>query len=205
MYKCSKFFWDIVTKHWLSQLLWGSFFAKVASPLDHASPLVPLPYAAASEALIVLFFTSSKVISMFAWSHCLLSLPALITYPHESLVKIHKVASCTSYLFLRFSCIPSPPFPIPKKKKRFIILWVPIVVGYYYASLSSGEAYRDRQLTTNFELWVFFFVLTCFHVRIPIPCLSVCLPVCPYPEKRNHHSFVNISPSLVIDVSIERS
>ena len=42
---------------------------------------------------------------------------------------------------------------------------------------------------------------TCFHKRIPKPCLSVC----PYPEKRNHHSFVNISPTLVIDTSMERS
>ena len=29
--------------------------------------------------------------------------------------------------------------------------------------------------------------------------------VCPYPEKRNHLSFVNISPTLVIDKSMERS
>ena len=45
---------------------------------------------------------------------------------------------------------------------------------YHYASPTSGEAYRDRQLTTNFELWVeIFCVPTCFHVRIPKPCLSV--------------------------------
>ena len=38
------------------------------------------------------------------------------------------------------------------------------------------------RLTTNFDLWVeIFCVPTCFHVRIPKPCLSVC----PYPEKRN--------------------
>ena len=43
-----------------------------------------------------------------------------------------------------------------------------------YASPSSGEAYRDRRLTTNFELWVeIFCVPTCFHMRIPKPC--VCL------------------------------
>ena len=42
-------------------------------------------------------------------------------------------------------------------------------------------------------------------MRIPNPCLSVCLSVCPHPEKRNHHSFVNISPALVIDTSMERS
>ena len=28
---------------------------------------------------------------------------------------------------------------------------------------------------------------------------------CPHPEKRSHHSFVNISPTLVIDTSMERS
>ena len=71
-----------------------------------------------------------------------------------------------------------------------------------YASPTSGEAYRDRRLTTNFELWVeIFCVPTCFHMRIPKPCLSVC----PHPEKRYHHSFVNISPTLVIDTSMERS
>ena len=76
------------------------------------------------------------------------------------------------------------------------------IQNYNYASPSSGEAYRDRQLTPNFEFWVeIFCVPTCFHERIPKPCLSVC----PYPEKRNHLSFVNISPTLVIDTSMERS
>ena len=38
----------------------------------------------------------------------------------------------------------------------------------YCASPSSGEAYRDQQLTTNFELWFeIFCVPTRFHVRIP--------------------------------------
>ena len=36
-------------------------------------------------------------------------------------------------------------------------------------------------------------------MRIAEPCPSVC----PHPEKRNHHSFVNISPTLVIDTSME--
>ena len=71
-----------------------------------------------------------------------------------------------------------------------------------YASPTSGEAYRDRRLTTNFEFWVeIFCVPTCFHMRIPKPCLSVC----PYPEKRNHPDFVDISPTLVINTSMERS
>ena len=37
------------------------------------------------------------------------------------------------------------------------------------------------------------------------PCEdSKTVSVCPYPEKRNHPSFVNISPTLVIDTSMER-
>ena len=36
-------------------------------------------------------------------------------------------------------------------------------------------------------------------------CPSVCLSVCPHPEKRYHHSFVNISPTLIIDTSMKRS
>ena len=72
----------------------------------------------------------------------------------------------------------------------------------FYASPTSGKAYRDRRLTTNFEFWVeIFCVPTCFHMRIPKPCLSVC----PHPKKRYHHSFVNISPTLIIDTSMERS
>ena len=39
----------------------------------------------------------------------------------------------------------------------------------------------------------------------PSVCLSVCPSVCPHPEKRYHHSFVNISPTLVIDTSMESS
>ena len=34
---------------------------------------------------------------------------------------------------------------------------------------------------------------------------SVCLSVCPHPKKRYHHNFVNISPTLIIDTSMERS
>ena len=75
---------------------------------------------------------------------------------------------------------------------------------HYYVSPSSEKVFRDRQLTTNFEFWVeIFCVPTCFHVRIPKPCLFICLSV--PPEKRSHHSFVNISPTLVIDTSMERS
>ena len=77
-----------------------------------------------------------------------------------------------------------------------------VKIPCYFASPTSGDEYRDRRLTTNFELWVeIFCVPTCFHVRIPKPCLSVCA----HPEKRNPPSFVNISPTLVIDTSMERS
>ena len=69
-----------------------------------------------------------------------------------------------------------------------------------YASLE--DAYSDWQLTPNFELWpTIFCVSTYFSVTIMKLCLSICL----YPDKRNHLSFVNISPKLVIDASVERS
>ena len=45
----------------------------------------------------------------------------------------------------------------------------------------------------------------CRHVSIWGFQKRVCPSVCPHPEKRNHHSFVNISPTLVIDASMERS
>ena len=90
---------------------------------------------------------------------------------------------------------------------NFLVLCIYLSIhNAYYASPTSGEAYRNRRLTTNFVLWVeIFCVPTCFHMRFPKPCLSVCLSVCPHPEKRSHHSFVNISPTLVIDTSMERS
>ena len=53
----------------------------------------------------------------------------------------------------------------------------------------------------SFELK--FFV--CWHVSIWGFQNRVCLSVCPHPEKRYHHRFVNISPTLVIDTSMERS
>ena len=100
-------------------------------------------------------------------------------------------------------------YPNETKHNNFETNCCNIVIPFYYASPSSGEAYRDRRLTTNFELWVeIFCVSTCFNMRIPKPCLSVCLSVrpsvCPHPEKRNPLSFVNISPTLVIDASMER-
>ena len=53
----------------------------------------------------------------------------------------------------------------------------------------------------SFELK--FFV--CRHVSMWGFQNHVCLSVCPHPEKRYHHSFVNITPTLVIDTSMERT
>ena len=48
----------------------------------------------------------------------------------------------------------------------------------------------------------------CLYVCLSV-CLSICpsvhLSVCPHPEKRYHHSFVNTSPTLVFDTSMEMS
>ena len=54
---------------------------------------------------------------------------------------------------------------------------LPTTLSVNYAYPSLGDAYSDRQLSPNFELWVEIFgVQTCFHVRIPKPCLSVRTP-----------------------------
>ena len=87
-----------------------------------------------------------------------------------------------------------------------------------YASPSSGDAYSDPLVTPNFEHFVeIFCVPTCFPMRIQKSCLSVRTPrkeIYP-PFKKveiefwlvlkcwNHPSFVNISPTLVIDTSME--
>ena len=45
-----------------------------------------------------------------------------------------------------------------------------------------------------------------FSKKLEIDKIEFCLyPEFPYAEKRNHHSFVNVSPTLVIDASMERS
>ena len=54
-----------------------------------------------------------------------------------------------------------------------LIAWLS-TSNIYYASLSSGDAYSDPQLTPNFSaLGLNFCVPTCFHLRIPKSCLSV--------------------------------
>ena len=71
---------------------------------------------------------------------------------------------------------------------------------FIYASPSSGEAYSDRQLTPNFELWVEFFFV-CRHVSI----WGFRNLVCPYPEKKYHPCFDNTSPTVVNVTWLERS
>ena len=53
------------------------------------------------------------------------------------------------------------------KKERFL---------GFYSSLSSGEAYSDRQLTTNFELWVEFFLCAYTSSYEDSNTVSVCTP-----------------------------
>ena len=65
---------------------------------------------------------------------------------------------------------------------------------------SSWEAYSDRQLTTNFELWVEIFVIR----HVSIWGLQNCVRLC-FRTPRKKTIFVNISPTtLVIDTSMER-
>ena len=79
-----------------------------------------------------------------------------------------------------------------------------VMLYFHYVSPSSGEAYCNRQLTPNFRLWVEIFLCADMFPCEDSKTVS-CLSVRPYPEKRNHLSFVNISPTLVIDTSMERS
>ena len=77
--------------------------------------------------------------------------------------------------------------------------------GTFYASPTSGEAHRVRRLTTNFEPLVEIFLRADMFPCEDSKTVSVCPSSCQYPEKRNHPSFVDISPTLVIDASMERS
>ena len=69
------------------------------------------------------------------------------------------------------------PYPEKRNHPDALVIQPPPDYFHVHASPSSGEAFKDRRLTTNFELWVdFFCVQTCFHMRIPKPCLSVRTP-----------------------------
>ena len=54
---------------------------------------------------------------------------------------------------------------------------------------------RDQQLTTNFKLWVENFCVPSHWRHVSMWWFQN--RVCPYPEKRNRHVFVNISPTLI--------
>ena len=67
-------------------------------------------------------------------------------------------------------------------------------------TLNGGpKGFSDRQLTPNFELLTFL----CADM-FPYED-SKTVSVCPYPEKKNHLSFANISNTFVIDTSMARS
>ena len=81
------------------------------------------------------------------------------------------------------------------------------VFTFYYSFPSSGGAYSDGQLTPYFELLSRIFLCADMFPCEDSKIVSVCRrpSVCPYPEKRNHPNVVNISSTLVIDTSMERS
>ena len=86
----------------------------------------------------------------------------------------------------------------------FDVELISVTLIFNYASPSSGEAYRDRQLTTKFEFWLLSWNFLCADM-FPYED-SKTMSVCLYPEKRNHADFVNISLTLVNDTSsMERS
>ena len=82
--------------------------------------------------------------------------------------------------------------------RQFVMRLVQVYLQHFYASPTSGNAYSDRELTPNFELK--FLCADMFPYED-----SKTVSVCPYPEKRIHLNFVNVSPTLVIDTSMESS
>ena len=99
--------------------------------------------------------------------YCALCLQFIVLCAFSLLCSVPSVycVLCLQFIvFCAFSLLCSVPSVYCALCVQFIVfLW------FHYASPSYGEAYRDRRLTTNFELWV------------------------------------EISPTLVIDTSMERS
>ena len=121
----------------------------------------------------------------------------------DSRLTYYNIANYTFrfFSFIKFLCFY---FIFPFSSSVCLLLNTAILpefshgLTYHYESPSSGEAYRDRQLITNFELWL-------GKKNLFADMDSKTVSICPYPEKRSQHSFVNISATLVIDTSMERS
>ena len=96
---------------------------------------------------------------------------------HDSRLNIDQSAMCYTYQRIRIDKLyklMEKFFQILAKTEKYSTNNKVGCMQSNYASPTSGEAYRDWRLTTNFELWVeIFCVPTCFHMRIPKPCLSV--------------------------------
>ena len=90
---------------------------------------------------------------------------------------------------------------LPDSLNSYSIIF-PVAIMYVSASSGyafpwSGDAFSDRQLAPNFELWAEQIFCVATGDMFPYEDSKI-LSVCPYPEKRNHPGFVNISPTLVI-------
>ena len=103
------------------------------------------------------------------------------------------VKFCSFYSFLRWK-LRSAPIVYRLINALFIYI--------YYEPPSSGDAYCDRQITLILSFELKFIV--CRHVSTWGFRNRVCLSV-PREEKKAHPSFVNISPTVVNDTSMERS
>ena len=111
----------------------------------------------------------------YRWGYFSAFRPLCLTFGKKNFSLMKAVSVLVNYWL-----IPSSPIMHPRPPRRHI---------------------GDRQLTTNFEFWVEIFLCADMFPCDDFKTVSVCL----YPEKRNHPGFVNISPTLVIDTSMERS
>ena len=104
--------------------------------------------------------------------------PDLTTKRKFDLIYDHWKENSTWFLY--FPCVHALTIPL---------LCLPVI----------RDAYSDRQLIPSFELK--FFV---WRHMFPYEDSKI-LSVCPNPKSWNHPGFVKISPTLVIDTSMERS
>ena len=150
------------------------------------------------------------LVQLFLHNCRILLLDRVSTNPHEIIFFFFKVLffyCLANYNFLIsrdfyikfFFFFLSPEHVNKFRNQTIVIFLLEVFFLILHLQYQSGDAYYDRQLIPNFELWVeIFCVTTCFHMRIPKPCLSE-------PCEKNRPGFVNISPTLVIIASMERS
>ena len=146
-----------------------------------------MPSKLATPAIFILHFTKN------AFTH-----PSPYTYGHPPI-----------YIELSFPISVNPSLPcLPSYAYLLSTTYLCILISIVLWRVrmfcpNSYVNYASPSSKANHYFWALNWNFLCANV---FPCEdSKTLSVCPYPGKRSHHIFVNISPTLVIDTSMERS